>query len=46
MNKGRYVIPPAFAESMYDRAVRARTLPGTLIVEEKKNVEEKLQGKE
>lgn len=36
-NNGKYVIPPAFAESMYNRAVRARTLPGTMMVEEKKN---------
>ena len=35
-NKGKYVVPPAFAESMYDRTVRARTLSGTMIVEEKK----------
>jgi len=35
-NKGKYVIPPTFAESMYDRTVRARTLPGTMTVEEKK----------
>jgi len=39
-NKGKYAIPPAYAESMYDRAIRARTLPGTMIVEEKK-VDEK-----
>jgi len=38
-NKGKYTIPPAFAESMYNRAVRARTLPGTMIVEEKKKEE-------
>ena len=38
-NKGKYVIPPAFAESMYNRAVRARTLPGTMVVEEKKKEE-------
>jgi uncharacterized protein YfaS (alpha-2-macroglobulin family) len=42
-NKGKYVIPPAFAESMYNRAVRARTLSGTMIVEEKMNEEEKKQ---
>jgi hypothetical protein len=35
-NKGKYVVPPAFAESMYNRAIRARTLPGTMVVEEKK----------
>ena len=45
-NKGKYVIPPAFAESMYDRTVRARTLPGVMVVEEKKmNGEEKHQRK-
>ena len=38
-NKGKYSVPPAFAEAMYDRAVRARTLPGTMIVEEKKKEE-------
>jgi uncharacterized protein YfaS (alpha-2-macroglobulin family) len=38
-NKGKYVIPPAFAESMYDRTVRARTLPGVMIVEEQKKEE-------
>lgn len=38
-NKGKYVVPPAYAESMYNRAVRARTLPGTMIVEEKKKEE-------
>ena len=38
-NKGKYVIPPAFAESMYNRAVRARTLPGTMVVEEQKKEE-------
>ncbi len=43
-NKGKYTIPPAFAESMYNRAVRARTLPGTMNVEEKKK-EEKQEGK-
>jgi len=40
-NKGKYVIPPAFAESMYNRAVRARTLPGVMVVEEKREEEEK-----
>jgi len=44
-NKGKYVIPPAFAESMYNRAVRARTLPGVMVVEEKKE-DEKQQRKE
>jgi hypothetical protein len=45
-NKGRYTIPPAFAESMYNRMVRARTLSGTMVVEEKKKEEEKQQIKE
>lgn len=48
-NKGRYVIPPAFAESMYNRAVRARTLPGTMVVvveEKKKKKEEKKEEKQ
>ena len=44
-NKGTFTIPPAFAESMYNRAVRARTLPGTMIVEDKKKEEKKEQGK-
>jgi alpha-2-macroglobulin len=44
-NKGKYVIPPAFAESMYDRAVRARTLSGTMVVEEKKKEDNKQQVK-
>src|SRR5574341_1504385 len=46
-NKGKYTIPPAFAESMYDRSVRARTLPGTMVVEEKKKEErsEETKGK-
>ena len=43
-NKGKYVIPPAFAESLYDRMVRARTLPGTMVVEDVKK-EEKQEGK-
>lgn len=34
-NKGTFTIPPAFAESMYDRKVRARAFPGTMVVEEK-----------
>ncbi len=42
-NKGKYTIPPAFAEAMYNRSVRARTLPGMMIVEEKKKEEEKQQ---
>ena len=34
-NKGKYTIPPAFAESMYDRAVRARTVPDVMVVEDR-----------
>ncbi len=44
-NKGKYVIPPAFAESMYNRAVRARTLPGTMVVEEKEEKKQEPKGK-
>ncbi len=43
-NKGKYVVPPAFAESMYDRSAWARTLAGVMMVEEKK-AEEKQEGK-
>ena len=32
-NTGTYVVPPTFGESMYDRAVQARSLGGKLIVE-------------
>ena len=32
-NKGRYTIPPVFAESMYDRTVQARGLGDTMIVD-------------
>jgi hypothetical protein len=35
-NKGTFTIPPAFAESMYDRTVRAMTLAGSMEVEERK----------
>lgn len=34
-NKGKFTVPPAFAESMYNRSVRARTLPGVMKVEER-----------
>jgi uncharacterized protein YfaS (alpha-2-macroglobulin family) len=44
-NRGTYVIPPAFAESMYDRTVRARSLPGMMTVEEKKKEPEQQQDK-
>jgi hypothetical protein len=33
-NRGQYVMPPAFAEGMYDRRVRARSVSGTVKVEE------------
>ena len=38
-NKGTYAVPPAYAESMYDRAIRARTLPGVMVVLDKKKDE-------
>ena len=44
-NKGTYVVPPAFAESMYDRTVRARALPGTMTVEEEKKKMQETMGK-
>ncbi len=31
-NRGAFTVPPAFAESMYDRTVKARGLPGRLEV--------------
>jgi uncharacterized protein YfaS (alpha-2-macroglobulin family) len=31
-NRGQFVVPPAFAESMYDRTVKARALPGKITV--------------
>ena len=31
-NEGRYAMPPAFAEGMYDRRVKARGLAGTVKV--------------
>ncbi|MBI2891512.1 MAG: alpha-2-macroglobulin family protein [Nitrospirae bacterium] len=31
-NKGTYVVPPVFAEAMYDRSVRARGLAGKIVV--------------
>ena len=34
-NTGTYVVPPTFGESMYDRAVQARSLGGKLTVEKK-----------
>lgn len=32
-NKGRYAIPPVFAESMYDKTLQARELGGEMVVE-------------
>jgi uncharacterized protein YfaS (alpha-2-macroglobulin family) len=32
-NRGRFAVPPAFGESMYDRAVQARGLPGRMDVD-------------
>jgi uncharacterized protein YfaS (alpha-2-macroglobulin family) len=34
-NTGTFAIPPAFAESMYERALRARSLGGRIVVEKK-----------
>lgn len=34
VNRGEFVVPPPAAESMYDRAVRARGLPGRITVVE------------
>ena len=31
-NRGEFVVPPAFAESMYDRSVRARAMAGKITV--------------
>ncbi|MEA3211924.1 MAG: alpha-2-macroglobulin [Chthoniobacter sp.] len=31
-NRGQFVVPPAFAESMYDRTVKARALAGKITV--------------
>lgn len=31
-NRGEYIVPPAFAESMYDRSIKARALPGRVTV--------------
>jgi uncharacterized protein YfaS (alpha-2-macroglobulin family) len=31
-NRGTFVLPPPFAESMYDRSVKARGLPGVVKV--------------
>ena len=35
-NRGEFVVPPVFAESMYDRAIKARALPGRIRVTEGK----------
>jgi uncharacterized protein YfaS (alpha-2-macroglobulin family) len=32
-NQGQFIMPPAFAEGMYDRRVRARSMAGTVKVE-------------
>lgn len=32
VNRGVFTVPPAFAESMYDRSVQAQGLPGTMTV--------------
>ena len=31
-NRGEFVVPPLFAESMYDRTIKARALPGKITV--------------
>jgi alpha-2-macroglobulin len=31
-NRGEFLLPPAFAESMYDRGIKARSLPGKVTV--------------
>jgi len=31
-NRGEFVVPPTFAESMYDRTIRARSLAGKIVV--------------
>jgi len=31
-NAGAFLVPPGYAESMYDRKLRARTLPGRITV--------------
>jgi uncharacterized protein YfaS (alpha-2-macroglobulin family) len=31
-NRGEFVVPPIFAESMYDRTIKARALPGKITV--------------
>ena len=32
-NSGQFVVPPAYAESMYNRLLQARSLPSSLMVE-------------
>jgi len=32
VNRGKYTVPPVFAESMYDRTIRARGLGGIFVV--------------
>ena len=32
-NAGSYVVPPTFAESMYDRSIQARSLGGRITIE-------------
>ncbi|MHA3774309.1 alpha-2-macroglobulin [Verrucomicrobiota bacterium sgz303538] len=34
-NRGEFVVPPVFAESMYDRAVKARGLSGKIVAEDR-----------
>ena len=35
-NRGEFVVPPIFAESMYDRAIKARGLPARISVTDSK----------
>ncbi|MDP3088790.1 MAG: alpha-2-macroglobulin [Methylotenera sp.] len=35
-NSGQFVVPPAYAESMYNRLLQARSLPASLVVERAK----------
>jgi len=32
-NVGTFVVPPAYGESMYERDVQARSMPGKIVVE-------------
>jgi uncharacterized protein YfaS (alpha-2-macroglobulin family) len=32
-NVGTFIVPPAYGESLYERDVQARSLPGKIVVE-------------